>query len=140
MATLSPQLVLDRCPHCNVHTPLLNSLHTYETNNSKNENRRVWMIYKCSSCGGIATAFARNPGSEVEKIYPAAGGIAADVPNPAREYLKQAIESLSAPVGAVMLAASAVDAMLRTKGLIDGSLYARIDQAAATHLITAEMA
>ena len=39
-----------------------------------------------------------------------------------------------------MLAASAVDAMLKTKGKKDGSLYQRIDQAAAEHLITSEMA
>jgi hypothetical protein len=39
-----------------------------------------------------------------------------------------------------MLAASAVDAMLKAKGLKDGSLYSRIDKAAADHLITVEMA
>jgi len=39
-----------------------------------------------------------------------------------------------------MLAASAIDAMLKTKGLKDGSLHARIEKAAGDHLITAEMA
>ena len=39
-----------------------------------------------------------------------------------------------------MLAASAVDAMLKNKGYKDGSLYARIDDAAAKHLITPDMA
>ena len=39
-----------------------------------------------------------------------------------------------------MLAASAVDAMLKAKGLKQGTLYARIDKAAGDHLITAEMA
>ena len=39
-----------------------------------------------------------------------------------------------------MLAASAVDAMLKDKGYRDGSLYGRIDQAAKDHLITNEMA
>ncbi len=39
-----------------------------------------------------------------------------------------------------MLLASAVDAMLKDKGLKDGSLYARIDAAAKSHLITEEMA
>ena len=34
-----------------------------------------------------------------------------------------------------MLAASAVDAMLKEKGYIDGSLYARINKAAEEHLI-----
>ena len=39
-----------------------------------------------------------------------------------------------------MLAASAVDSMLKEKGYKDGSLYKRIEQAAGDHLITAEMA
>ena len=39
-----------------------------------------------------------------------------------------------------MLAASAVDAMLKDKGLKTGSLYSRIDAAAKEHLITPEMA
>jgi hypothetical protein len=38
-----------------------------------------------------------------------------------------------------MLAASAVDAMLKAKGLTDGVLYTRIEKAAADHLITQEM-
>jgi hypothetical protein len=39
-----------------------------------------------------------------------------------------------------MLAASAVDAMLKAKGKKEGTLYKRIDEAAAEHLITPEMA
>jgi len=39
-----------------------------------------------------------------------------------------------------MLAASCVDAMLKEKGLKDGSLYERIEQAATQHLITDDMA
>ncbi len=39
-----------------------------------------------------------------------------------------------------MLAASAVDAMLKDKGYQDGSLYSRIEKAASDHLITADMA
>jgi hypothetical protein len=64
----------------------------------------------------------------------------ATIPERAREYLNQAVNSLSSPAGAVMLAASAVDAMLKAKNLRDGSLYARIDRAAAEHLITSDMA
>ena len=39
-----------------------------------------------------------------------------------------------------MLCASSVDAMLKAKGLREGSLYSRIDQAAEQHLVTAGMA
>ena len=38
-----------------------------------------------------------------------------------------------------MLAASAVDAMLKQRGLTEGSLYSRIEKAAEQHLITGEM-
>lgn len=39
-----------------------------------------------------------------------------------------------------MLAASAVDAMLKAKGYKDGSLYQRIQRASDEHLITGDMA
>lgn len=48
--------------------------------------------------------------------------------------------SINAPAGAVMLAASAVDAMLKEKKYLEGSLYSRIEKAAADHLITQDMA
>jgi hypothetical protein len=38
-----------------------------------------------------------------------------------------------------MLSASAVDAMLKEKGLTDGKLYTRIDDAVRRHLITEDM-
>jgi len=63
-----------------------------------------------------------------------------EIPATARRYLHQAQESLHAPDGAVMLAASAVDAMLKAKGYRDGSLYSRIKKAAEDHLITPDMA
>ena len=39
-----------------------------------------------------------------------------------------------------MLAASAVDAMLKTKSYTEGSLHTRINKAATDHLITSDMA
>jgi hypothetical protein len=66
--------------------------------------------------------------------------VADEVPNSARRYLSPAIDTLHAPDGAVLLAASAVDAMLKARGLTEGSLYRRIDRAAEQHLITNEMA
>jgi hypothetical protein len=62
------------------------------------------------------------------------------IPGRPKEYLEQAVSSLNSPAGAVMLAASSVDAMLREKGLKDGTLYSRIKKAAEDHLITEEMA
>jgi hypothetical protein len=46
---------------------------------------------------------------------------------------------MHAPAGAVMLAASAVDAMLKLKGYTEGSLYTRIEQSVTDNLITKDM-
>lgn len=73
-------------------------------------------------------------------IWPNARVVADEIPNSARRYLAQAIDTLHAPDGAVLLAASAVDAMLKARGLTEGSLYKRIEQAAQQHLITSDMA
>jgi hypothetical protein len=139
--SLNPtQLDLARCPHCGVMRPYANCLASFETNNFQQTNPRVWFVYKCNSCGGVITAAGRAVNHPVHQLFPQSQEISADVPERAREYLKQAVESLSSPAGSVMLCASAVDAMLRAKGLSTGTLYSRIDEAAKTHLITDAMA
>jgi len=72
-------------------------------------------------------------------MYPAPLEVEDSIPERAKEYLEQAINSISAPAGAVMLAASSVDAMLKEKGLTEGNLYSRINLAVKNHLITEEM-
>jgi len=62
------------------------------------------------------------------------------IPIRAKSYLTQAVSTLHAPAGSVMLAASAIDAMLKAKGYTTGSLYNRINQAVKDHLITEDMA
>ncbi|MFI5180060.1 MAG: hypothetical protein ACHQPI_01560 [Thermoanaerobaculia bacterium] len=76
----------------------------------------------------------------VREIYPSVLQPDDSIPSTARTYLTQALQSLHAPAGGVMLAASAVDAMLKAVGYVEGSLKARIDQAARDHRITDEMA
>jgi hypothetical protein len=76
----------------------------------------------------------------VSECFPAPSVVDDSIPERARGYLKQALDSLHAPAGAVMLAASAVDAMLKAKNYVEGSLYARIDKASADHAITSDMA
>ncbi len=73
-------------------------------------------------------------------MWPKNEAVSDTVPERAREYLKQAIDSQHAPAGGIMLAASSVDAMLKAKGLKTGTLNSRIDAAARDHLITDEMA
>ena len=76
----------------------------------------------------------------VEAVFPQQGELSDAIPAAARRYLQQAQDSIHAPDGAVMLAASAVDAMLKSKGYDAGRLYSRIRAAADAHLITADMA
>lgn len=137
---LNSQFDLKRCPHCNVDTPSIVICNQLETSNFDNSNKRVWRIYKCNRCGGLVTAAARAWDGEAIEIYPSAIDTDTTIPDRARDYLNQALNSLSSPAGAVMLAASSVDAMLKVKNLKDGSLYSRIDKAAMDHLITADMA
>jgi len=72
-------------------------------------------------------------------IFPEPHSLDELIPERPRAYLQQAIESLHSPAGAVMLAASSVDSMLKLKGYKEGSLYSRIEKAAKDHLITTDM-
>lgn len=134
---------LHRCPHCNVAEPNLNKRSDWDTYDANRENRRMWAFYVCASCGGVLTSVARviaNQVQAIHKMWPQPQEVDEAVPERARTYLEQAVKSLQAPAGAVILAASSVDAMLKEKGLREGSLYKRIEAAAEQHLITAEMA
>jgi hypothetical protein len=141
--SLPLDLDLGRCPHCGVDTPLLKRVRDpFDTASSDGEKQRRWGIYACSRCGGVLLAgFDRRSGDA--EIYPDSehSKIDDELPEAAKRYLAQAIDScVRAPDGAVVLAAAAVDAMLKAKQLTVGSLYARIDEAATKHLITDEMA
>jgi hypothetical protein len=140
MPTLSPKLELERCPHCNVAKPNLTRHHFIETRNHAGQNPRTWAFYACSTCGGVITASSTALNSGVLQFFPGSESVDEAVPNTARAYLTQAMQSLHAPAGAVMLAASAVDAMLKEKKYKVGSLYARIEKAAEDHVITSDMA
>lgn len=135
------QLTLDRCPHCNVAKPRLDRQWHCITKDHADANERFWAVYCCASCGGLVLAYSKqNVNTPIAEIWPPPKVVADTVPARARDFLSQAIASLHAPAGAVMLTASAVDAMLKDKGYKEGNLNARIDLAARAHLITAEMA
>jgi hypothetical protein len=89
------------------------------------------VLAACDGNGGDGTA--------VTEMYPADEQISEDIPPRARQYLQQAIDSLNSPAGAIMLCASAVDAMLKAKNYKTGNLKPRIRQAAADHAITPGM-
>jgi hypothetical protein len=139
MALLDPQLIVERCPHCNVDQPNLNRLYSFDTTNHRGTNGRMWGIYKCSRCGGIVTASAISTGQQVIQIFPDLTTVDENIPTKAKSFLQQAINSLHSPSGAIMLSASSVDAMLKEKGYKNGNLHKRINKAAEDHLITEEM-
>lgn len=138
MPLLTNNLALDRCPHCHVSHPNLPLSWATKTANSEGRNIRNWNCYVCTVCGGMVVACAGQLGGHVDQYFPIQGSIDKDLPPRAQEFLKQATES--APVGAVMCAASAVDAMLKAANYKEGSLYERIDKAAKEHVITNDMA
>lgn len=141
-------LPLDRCPHCNVAKPHLNSVGSTTTSDDRGREERHWRMYSCSICGGVTLAVCPvgknqrgfDTHTNITHIWPTPQQVNESIPERARSFLEQAIASVHAPAGAVMLTASSVDAMLKEKGLKDGNLYKRIDAAAAQHLITSEMA
>ena len=140
MPKLHELFALERCPHCSVHKPYMYKLFASETTDHANRNKRMWCVYRCGNCGGVVTASAQQMGLEAVEIYPSPKSVEDAIPNRAKEYLRQAIDSIHAPAGAVMLAASSVDAMLQEKNYKTGSLYQRIEKAVEDHLITSEMA
>ncbi len=138
---LSTSLPLERCPHCAIVQPQLARVGERE-NNRRGIHRR-WGVFECVTCGGLVIAAARvgDPMHIIVECYPGAPDEPSDaIPARPREYLRQARDVLGQPTGSVTLSASAVDAMLKEKGLKEGRLYERIHDAVAQHLISDDMA
>jgi hypothetical protein len=133
---------LNRCPHCRVDQPNLTCIFQTTTRDSEGQNPRNWGFYVCSRCGGVVSGWApENPDIlPLHQVFPGEKQLDDSIPDRARTYLDQSRSIIHTPAGAVMLAASSVDAMLKNKGYTKGSLNSRIDKAAGDHLITSEMA
>ena len=141
MPNLDDYFKIKRCPHCAVDNPnLLANRGEFTTQGDDGTNRRTWRSYTCQRCGGVVTAYKNSNQNWVEKYYPEIESVDDNIPDKPKAFLQQAIDSTFAPAGSVMLCASAVDSMLKDKGYLDGSLYARINKAADEHVITREMA
>lgn len=80
-----------------------------------------------------------NHDPQITYVFPAPAARLAGLPVKPDAFLNQAVESIHAPSGAIMLCASSVDAMLKDKGYKAGGLYERIEKAATANLITKEM-
>ncbi|MBO6692940.1 DUF4145 domain-containing protein [Parvibaculum sp.] len=106
--------------------------------------KRVWAAFACLSCGSLVTAEGV-PGSDVnnaliENIYPDMWMADNEIPAQARRYLDQARRTLASPDASVLMSAASLDAMLKEKGLADGSLFARIELAVKNGILTEGMA
>lgn len=155
MANIGPNLTgVTRCPQCGIANPNLrfSSFVLYPRTNS--EQVSGWVIYQCSTCYDVvcskgtfsftqmnsqAAQYLLSNSQFTAIIIPRGRTIENDLPVKARSYLEQAIASLHAPDGAIMLAQSAVDAMLKVKGYTDGSAYSRIEKAVIDHVLTEGM-
>jgi hypothetical protein len=107
---------------------------------------RWWITYECSVCEKLVLAStasgstSKEPtGLRVDLLLPSVQSVPEHMPDRAANYLRQALESLAAPDGAVMLAGSAVDAMLKEQGLTTGTVYDRITNAVETGILTKDM-
>jgi len=100
---------------------------------------RLWGVYVCSACAGIIAAEAPQFQARIINLIPTIKDFSKDIPEFPRELLRQAYESLHAPAGAILLSASAIDAMLKIKEYVDGSLKTRINQAVTNDLLTKDM-
>lgn len=144
-----------RCPHCGVANPTLSELWKsagplYGAEETSRPGR-IWATYQCSTCGkvilaecemslvGAAPQHPTRPTWDIARLFPDAKTVDQAIPDSARIYLTQAHETLHAPDAAALMAASAVDAMLKQFGHTEGSLYSRIDAAVGAHLLTEGM-
>ena len=136
---LDNQLVLDRCPHCSVAKPVLSRQWINEFSDHSGKHAQRWAVYHCTSCGYLVLASADMQFNGVTGVWPKPQVVDETIPKRARDYLMQAIASIHAPAGAIMLTASAVDAMLKEKEYKEGNLYTRIENAAKDHLLTRQI-
>lgn len=152
-----PLINLERCPQCKAYKPTLNLVfQCVDSRKSGRSHGPGWLVYRCSACYDItaflvpswqtfttlaqAISHLNQVGAVGVVMIPNSEFDITGLPERAGNYLSQAANALSAPDGAVMLAGSAVDAMLKEKGYDQGSVYDRINKAVEHHVLTTDMA
>lgn len=141
---------LERCPQCGVASPLITTV-SEPSKHYKDSFDQTWYYFTClcSKCKrhilfyGFSFTSSRSDEKlrkiTVADIYPGLQRAADEIPERAKKFLQQAFESRHAPDGALMLAASSIDSMLKDKGYKQGSLYNRIEKSTEDGLLTAQM-
>jgi len=132
-------LPLRRCPHCSIANPLIRLEYSFASA-AAGGNQFRWNVYVCTTCARPVIGGGDRFNSFQTELFPSSKVISEDLPTKAGAFLQQAMDSLHAPSGSIMLCASCVDAMLKEKGLKNGGLYKRIELAAESGLITSDMA
>jgi Domain of unknown function (DUF4145) len=132
-------LPLDRCPNCGIAKPNLQRVAVQKTE-APGVAIKSWALYTCTVCADVVLAGAPSDGAVITKLLPECESIDDAIPDRASDYLRQALDSKHAPIAAVIMAASSVDAMLKAKGLKTGSLNERIELAKKQNLLTEDMA
>ena len=131
----------DRCPQCGAANPTLER-QWFGRIAGAHSPERPWAVYACTRCGGgmLVKGLDDVTGKGeplIASVFPDPRRVHDDIPERARIYLMQAIES--PPDGAAMLACSAVHVMLKERGYQGGTILERIDKAVADHVLTKSM-
>ena len=99
---LQDQLIVERCPHCRVASPTLEKQWETRTQRFDGTNQRAWRVYRCTRCGSLVIAAATNFNLPIIEMHPSHIEADSAIPDKARGYLNQAMDSLQSPAGAVM--------------------------------------
>lgn len=136
-------LRLHRCPYCSIDSPNITiyGAGVVASNDYREQNTKVWAMYRCNRCGNILLASANQNRGKITQLLPTPETFDDSIPERANYYLQQASNSIKiSPSASIVVCASSVDAMLKAKGYKEGSLNSRIRKAAQEHLITDAMA
>ncbi|WKZ86307.1 DUF4145 domain-containing protein [Ralstonia pickettii] len=110
----------------------------YKNENGPADDRLVYVL-ECKSCK-LPTTILTDRWLNIVAVWPELRSTySSDIPARARARLKDARDTLANPSPSIVSSAAAVDFMLKAKGLKDGSLFTRIEQAAEQHMITDDM-
>jgi len=147
---------LPQCPRCHVARPsfsIVGGIVTTALTNQGLSNLRYFSAtYKCTTCDRMVTVESpitdggKPDQIEVQTILPEPNTIAKEIVGKSHHFLVDALTSLNAPTASIMASCSAIDSMLKDRGIgrrdennKDRSLYNRIEIAVTEGVLTKEM-
>jgi len=142
---LEKTLAISRCPHCDIAKPYLFEVHSEYDEGSTYSNPILSKVYKCSACHKLVTAWGyaipRMPMEvDVVEFFPPLKTVDSSLPKKAAAFLNDAIATVAHPSACVMACASSIDEMLKQRGLTEGTLNTRINEAKKAGILTEDMA